>query len=248
MTPPKVMQNEPDDAGAKYDAASPSAAPYYTSSVPPPSQASGPAPGVWPPAPAFPNGQGGPAGESGTDRVARLKWNWGAFMIPLWWCTSNRQQRLAVIIVLLNLLSRWAPAPYVWGVSAASLGISVYLGVMGHKLAWNSGRFAGNYDAFIRTQRAWMIWGLVLLGLIVAAGILAMIAVPGLLGVFGGGASPHHHPASGGVGTGSSPAPAPVPMPAPSSSGPADAPGPLPASVPTDSAPAPAPAAAPVTP
>ncbi len=158
---------------------------------------SGPTAGTWPPPIASPYG---PVGENGTDRVARLKWNWGAFLIPFWWSISNGQRGMASMIVLINVGSRWIPAPYDWGFIAASLGIQVYLGAMGHRLAWSSDRFGGDYDRFIRTQRAWMIWGFVLAALLIGAFIVAAVALPGFLAALSGPSPVHHHAYSNGDG------------------------------------------------
>lgn len=70
----------------------------------------GTAAGTWPPAPISPYGGGGQNSENGTDRVARLKWNWGAFLIPFWWSIFNGQRGIAVAIfysmVLIVLFPR----------------------------------------------------------------------------------------------------------------------------------------------
>lgn len=149
----------------------------------------GNAAGSWPPPPASPYGQ--QATENGTDRVARLKWNWGAFFIPFWWSIFNGQKGIALAIFLVNALNRVIPAPYDWGVDIASLGIQIYLGAMGHRLAWSSERFGGDYDGFIRTQRAWMIWGFVIAGLITGALVIAATLIPGFFDTLAG-TSPHH--------------------------------------------------------
>ena len=166
----------------------------------------GPAAGSWPPPPTT-SGYGpstgyGPTIGDGTDRVAKLKWNWGAFLIPFWWSIFNGQRGIASAVALINVASRWIPAPYDWGMTAASLGIMIYLGLMGHKLAWSSGRFGGDYDNFIRTQRAWMIWGLSITGVIVIVFIGAAVTLPGFIRAFnhGGTAPLHHHSYSNGDG------------------------------------------------
>ncbi len=149
--------------------------------------------GTWPPAPISPYGGGGQNSENGTDRVARLKWNWGAFLIPFWWSIFNGQRGIAVAIFLLNGLDRVIPSPYDWGVTIASIGIGIYLGAMGHRLAWSSERFGGDYDHFIRTQRAWMIWGFILAGLIVFAVVALAVLVPSVFSSISGAPSTHHH-------------------------------------------------------
>jgi hypothetical protein len=147
----------------------------------------GPAAGTWPPAPVSPYGYG--VGENGTDKIARLKWNWGAFLIPFWWSVFNGQRGIASVVVLLNIASRWVPAPYDWGILVGSLGVMIYLGAMGHRLAWSSDRFGGDYASFISIQRAWMIWGFVITGLISGMIVAAAVLLPGFLAGFTGGSS-----------------------------------------------------------
>lgn len=167
--------------------------------------APGPPSGSWPPAPASPysQGVGQPYGENGTDRVARLRWNWGAFLIPFWWSIFNGQKSIAWTIFLINGLNRVVPAPYDWGLVIASLGLQFYLGFMGNRLAWSSERFGGDYENFIRTQRAWMIWGFCLAGLLFGFFLVAAIALPGFLAALSGPAPVHHHSFSNGDGSGS---------------------------------------------
>lgn len=157
--------------------------------------------GTWPPAPVSPYGGAGQISENGTDRVARLKWNWGAFLIPFWWSIFNGQRGIAVAIFLLNGLDRVIPSPYDWGVTIASLGIGIYLGAMGHRLAWSSERFGGDYDHFIRTQKAWMIWGFVLAGLIAFVVVAFAVLLPSVFSSISGTPSTYHHHSTYGNGS-----------------------------------------------
>lgn len=158
-----------------------------------------PTPGVWPPQPTTtPYGAssayGMSGGENGTDKVARLRWNWGAFLIPFWWCIFNGQRNIAWGIFAANTASRYTPAPFSYILLLAVFGISVYLGLTGHRLAWASGRAMGDYDAFIRQQQAWMIWGFVIV-VVVTIGLAALFSViGGLPGALGGGFG---HPTGG---------------------------------------------------
>jgi hypothetical protein len=146
-------------------------------------------PGVWPPQPTTPYGApgGGQFSENGTDRVARLRWNWGAFLLPFWWCCFNGQKNLAWVVLAINAGGRYIPAPLSYVFSVADLGIRIYLGLVGHRLSWASGRAMGDYDDFIRTQRAWMIWGFVV-NVILVIGLAVLFAtMAGLAGSLGGG-------------------------------------------------------------
>ena len=162
----------------------------------------GPAAGSWPPPPtssAYSSPYGPTIGD-GTDRVAKLRWNWGAFLIPFWWSIFNGQKSIAWTIFLINGANRAVPAPYDWILIIASLGFQFYLGFMGHRLAWSSDRFGGDYDNFIRTQRAWMVWGLCLTGVLSLVFVAAAILLPGFLAALSGPRPVHHHSYSNGAG------------------------------------------------
>lgn len=157
-----------------------------------------PTPGVWPPQPTAPpygaSSAYGMSGENGTDKVARLRWNWGAFLIPFWWCIFNGQRNIAWGIFAANTASRYTPAPFSYILLLAVFGISVYLGLTGHRLAWANGRAMGDYEDFIRQQRAWMIWGFVVV-VIVTIGLAVLFSViGGLPNTLGSGFG---HPAGG---------------------------------------------------
>lgn len=156
----------------------------------PPAQAAGTA-GVWPPQPTLPYGSPGgwQAAENGTDRVARLRWNWGAFLVPFWWCCFNGQKNLAWAVFAVNAAGRYVPAPISYVLLVVDLGIRIYLGLTGHRLAWASGRAMGDYDDFIRTQRAWTIWGFVGTILLIIGLAILFSTVAGFAGSYGGGFS-----------------------------------------------------------
>ena len=148
--------------------------------------------GVWPPQPtaAYGSAGGWQGVENGTDRVARLRWNWGAFLLPFWWCCFNGQRNFAWGIFAINAAGRYIPAPLSYLLSLAYFGFCVYLGLTGHRLSWASGRAMGDYDDFIRAQRAWMIWGFAVTGLLLIAGAVFFSMFAGS-SVFSGGAFGH---------------------------------------------------------
>lgn len=156
----------------------------------PSAQAAGAA-GVWPPQPMLPYGSPGgwQAAENGTDRVARLRWNWGAFLVPFWWCCFNGQKNLAWAVFAVNAAGRYVPAPLSYALLVVDLGIRIYLGLTGHRLAWAGGRAMGDYDGFIRTQQAWTIWGFVGTILLIIGLAILFSTVAGFAGSYGGGFS-----------------------------------------------------------
>jgi hypothetical protein len=95
-------------------------------------------------------------------------WNWGAFLLTWIWGIGN-----SVWMALLALI----PFPLV------ALAIACILGVKGNEWAWQSKRW-DSIEQFRKTQRTWMIWGIIaLLAPIVLLIGIALIAV-GLLGYY----------------------------------------------------------------
>jgi hypothetical protein len=139
-------------------------------------------PGAWPPQPG---GYGGPQqNTSGTNssvplEIANLKWNWGAFLLPLLWAFSNGQALLGGAFLLLFALGF---VPYVNAVTGfVALGLSIYLASSGHQMAWKARRFEGGVGQFFDVQNAWLKWGV---GLFVAWIPVSMILAAILFPVF----------------------------------------------------------------
>jgi hypothetical protein len=87
-------------------------------------------------------------------------WSWGAFLLNWVWAVFNKTW-----IGLLAVL------PYVGFV------VSLYLGFKGRELAWRSKRW-DSLEHFNRVQRAWSVWGVVLVLGAAVLGILAAVAIP----------------------------------------------------------------------
>ena len=171
---------------ATYVAGPTSGAPAYAGSA---------AAGTWPPAPA---GMGQPSfynssGEQGDipPEVARLKWNWGAFFFPVFWCKKHGMTTLAATLGGLLLVLRWArritlfvnPAIYgflllIYGLTY--FGIAVYFGLTGHKYGWRNRRFE-HVEDYLSCQRKWMWWGFGING--VLAVLLPVLIFAGLIGL-----------------------------------------------------------------
>lgn len=124
------------------------------------------------------------AGMGVTDEDLR-KFNWGAFLLNWIW-GLNHKYPLALIALGLNL----AGSVPVVGILFAlgSLGYSIYLGIKGNEIAWNSGRFA-SAEEMHKCQRIWATWGVGLLiaGCVcgLALGILAAVGAAGATGLEG---------------------------------------------------------------
>ncbi|OQB05845.1 MAG: hypothetical protein BWY19_00729 [bacterium ADurb.Bin212] len=71
------------------------------------------------------------------------KWNWGAFLLSWIWGIGN-----GVWISLIAIIP------------AASLIMSIILGIKGGEWAWKTGKFT-SIESFVATQKAWTKWGAV---------------------------------------------------------------------------------------
>ena len=162
---------------------------------------------VWPPAvgpqnaavpapvpPAFPafspsvvdNSSGEERG--GPPEVEGLHWNWGAFFCGWLWCFFHKTPGFAVLIIAAGLfLSAFSlfilPAGYALPselMAVVVFGLCCYLGMHGHRMAWERRRFLGGVSQFLAVQRAWAVGGAVAFGVsavfCVTLGLLFMAA------------------------------------------------------------------------
>jgi hypothetical protein len=88
--------------------------------------------------------------------------NWGAFLMNWIWGIGH-----SVWIALVALVAGFIPV--IGGL--VSLGMCVYLGMKGNELAWRNRRFE-SVEQFQAVQKAWMKWGLILLGVSILLGLL----------------------------------------------------------------------------
>jgi hypothetical protein len=163
-------------------AAPPPANPYAYASGP---QVT-PQPGTWPPPPsgtgASPSGMPQTVNDSGQKEgvppeIAAFKWNWGAFGMTWLWCLNHGMIAWGIGILLLGIVLRAIPGigAVSWIVSVA---VSIYFGIMGHKLGWRNRHFAGGVPQFIDVERAWMRWAVGVLTFFFLVGILGAILFP----------------------------------------------------------------------
>jgi len=163
------------------------AAAYGAPGYAPPMPGYGAPQGAWPPPP-------GSAGSYGLGmrppQIDNLKWNWGAFLLPVFWAWAYGVQPWAwrmTIFVVLACFGRF-------GIIGSILFIagSFYLGLNGHSLAWQN-KNHDSYEHFIGVQRKWLYAGLavhavVWLGVIIASATL----VATLSTAFGHGSVPSY--------------------------------------------------------
>lgn len=106
-------------------------------------------------------------------QVAAFQWNWGAFLLPWLWAFNHKLPAWGVGMLALFLLSFVPLVNIVTGL--ISFGLAVYLGLNGHKLAWENRRFDGGVTQFISVQSAWMGWGF---GSLMLIPVMAAILFP----------------------------------------------------------------------
>jgi hypothetical protein len=99
-------------------------------------------------------------------------WNWGAFLLPVFWVFWNANTTLRWITVgaaVLAFLSSGIGLGFFLG-----LGISIYLGLYGNRVAARDRRFS-NTEEFVQVQRAWARWGILVLVLTLGAWMLVVL-------------------------------------------------------------------------
>ncbi len=141
----------------------PVAPPEWQPSAPQQVQYPSPTPAAWQPAP--------PAWEYGNTsgtmgpvppEVLAMGFSWGACGLHWVWGVGNK-----VYIALLVFAFAWVP--YLG--QAACLGFQIWLGVNGHRLAWQNRRFA-SFAQYQETMRIWNAWGV---GLFIGAIVLGVV-------------------------------------------------------------------------
>ncbi|MBU0606438.1 MAG: hypothetical protein KKI08_01075 [Armatimonadetes bacterium] len=102
-----------------------------------------------PAAPAYaPASDGNTSGQPGVPvppEVEQMGWCWGGFGLNWIWGIGNR-----VFLAFLVFI----PVPL------ASLAVQIWLGVAGHKMAWQNRRF-DSMQQYKDTMKAWNLWGLI---------------------------------------------------------------------------------------
>jgi hypothetical protein len=139
-----------------------------------------------------------------------LRWNWGAFLLDLFWAPAHGLWGWFIALLLVNMLAPLLPV--LWYIvlllvrclplfsslgtpsppqltlleflllwSVVTLPISIYLGLRGGRLAWARRRFH-SVEQFCDVQRAWGWGGLVFLLLLVITSVIAGVIIGYMLG------------------------------------------------------------------
>jgi hypothetical protein len=119
--------------------------------------------------------------------IARLKWNWGAFCLPFWWLRSHNLRQYSIAYAVIAVILRFIPGGLFvrLGLVAA---VSIALGIMGHKLAWQNRTF-DSVDHYFTVQKAWMAWGIPIT--VISWGLVAIFVTLLGAGVYFLSHSPH---------------------------------------------------------
>lgn len=105
------------------------------------------------------------------DREDMGRWNWGAFFIPFLWLWFNASWFWAVLYWVSGMFLKVLPFSFL-----IYLGISVYLGINGHKIAWeHHQRSLGSIAELNKQQKGWAIGAFILVAISLIFGISAGI-------------------------------------------------------------------------
>ncbi|MCE5240019.1 hypothetical protein LLH23_16280 [bacterium] len=89
--------------------------------------------------------------------VEQMGWSWGGFGLNWIWGIGNK-----VWIALLALIP------------CVNIGIAIWLGIAGHKLAWQNRHF-DSMQQYKETMKAWNMWGIIIFLVSIALNILSAI-------------------------------------------------------------------------
>ncbi len=124
----------------------------------------------------------------GPPEIEDLHWNWGAFFCGWLWCFFHKAPGLGAGVIAAGLfLAAFnifiLPAGYALPSELMALvvfGLCCYLGMTGHRTAWERRRFLGGVPQYFAVQRAWTVGGAAAFGVTVAfcvtLGLLFMAA------------------------------------------------------------------------
>lgn len=110
---------------------------------------------------------------SGKKPAKLTDFNFGAFLIPVFWTIGHRLWGYAALLIGLLIINVGVPIlALVLGpiallpmilIMLIRLGFAIYLGINGSQLAWNKARLP-DVDNFLKMQRSWAIAGVITVG------------------------------------------------------------------------------------
>ncbi len=142
---------------------------------------------VWPPTPLHPDAilppsEPGPfVNNSGTNgpippEIAKLKWNWGAFVVTPFWLGYHGMRFFGCLLFLvvgcIRLASKVSESYALFGF--LTLAVNIYCGLVGHKLAWRRRRYE-SLEQYIEVESIWRNWAIGFLVLALVRQILVSL-------------------------------------------------------------------------
>jgi hypothetical protein len=100
--------------------------------------------------------------------------NWGAFLFSGVFLLGYGRVVPFVMLLLSGFLLPRLGGPGVFIATVLNLGISIYCGVNGNEIAWETGRFA-THQELQRSMHRWNIAALVVVGILLALLIISLI-------------------------------------------------------------------------
>jgi hypothetical protein len=118
-------------------------------------------------APEFPQAPGNAIPE---EILAR--WSWGPFFLWLFWVWWNADQKLKIAAAVIFVCEFIPFINFLAGIAA--LALAIYLGLKGNRIMAANRQFT-SVEQFVAVQTAWAKWGVILLIVSVALGILSVV-------------------------------------------------------------------------
>jgi hypothetical protein len=118
-------------------------------------------------APEFPQAPGNAIPE---EILAR--WSWGPFFLWLFWVWWNADQKLKIAAAVIFVCEFIPFINFLAGFAA--LALAIYLGLKGNRIMAANRQFT-SVEQFVAVQTAWAKWGVILLIVSVALGILSVV-------------------------------------------------------------------------
>lgn len=118
-------------------------------------------------APEFPQAPGNAIPE---EILAR--WSWGPFFLWLFWVWWNADQKLKIAAAVIFVCEFIPFINFLAGFAA--LALAIYLGLKGNRIMAANRQFT-SVEQFVAVQTAWAKWGVIVLIVSVALGILSVV-------------------------------------------------------------------------
>jgi len=99
--------------------------------------------------------------------IAACKWNWASFLWSWIWLIGHGMVWQGIGLLVLSFIPI---------ISIASLGISIYLGIKGHEIAWKNRRFDSVEQCFAIQRKYVQVW-CIIFGVFLVLGLIAVMMI-----------------------------------------------------------------------